>query len=287
MEPGSGPRVLVVNDDPGVRDLLAYILRPWGYRAVAAEPAGALASAESWRGGPDLLLIDLEMTGVSAIALARTFVRRWPGVSILFLSGRGEDLSDSERAAVGGAGVLPKPFDIENMRSRIAAVVEERNRREMGDLVGPVDDLGEGSCVSRYRLLLAEDHEGMRRRMRRMLEPNHDVVGEVADGAAVTDAVRDLQPDILLLDITMPSMNGFEVLRQLARESTPVKVLFVTQHADPVYVEEARRSGAAGYVLKTQLRTDLAPAIQQVGEGGSYISASLRGPGFQPAPSRP
>ncbi len=275
-ERGAGPRVLVVDDDPDVRDLLVRILSQWGYRASAAGPADAMAVAEPWR-GPDLLLTDLNMPGISGVELARAFARRWPGVAILFISGSPEMFLGAERAAIEAAGgVLPKPVDLVLTRARIAAALEERNRREMGDLVEPMEKLGEGIYMVRYRLLLAEDHEGMRHRLRRMLEPDHDVVGEVVDGAAVSGAVRELHPDILLLDITMPSMNGFEVLRGLRRESSLVKVLFVTQHADRAYVDEARRSGAAGYVLKTSLRADLAPAIQQVGEGGSFISASLR-----------
>ncbi len=125
----------------------------------------------------------------------------------------------------------------------------------------------------RYRLLLVDDQPEVCAAIRDFVGEEHDVVGEVHRGCEVADSVRDLHPDIVLLDVSMPDRSGFSVLRQLAKTST-VKVLFVTQHSDPRYIEEARREGAVGYVLKSQMRNLLA-AVRQAGEGGPFFQSSL------------
>ena len=85
----------------------------------------------------------------------------------------------------------------------------------------------------RLRLALVDDHEAMRGILRRLLAPEHDIVAEATNGPDALTAVRELSPDILLLDISMPAMSGFAVARQLAKEANPVKILFVTQHSEP------------------------------------------------------
>jgi DNA-binding NarL/FixJ family response regulator len=125
---------------------------------------------------------------------------------------------------------------------------------------------------TRYRILLADDQPESRERMRSLVSGEHDVVGEVADGAAVAEQVRDLHPDIVLMDVSMPEVSGFGALRQLLRERQRVKVLFVSQHNAQRYVEAAREAGAAGYVLKNKLNAKLLAAVTQVGAGGAFVT---------------
>ncbi len=134
---------------------------------------------------------------------------------------------------------------------------------------------GESLSEPRYRLLLADDQSEIRGRIRAVLAANHDIVGEVTDGLGVSAAVRKLHPDIVLLDISMPEMSGFAVMRQLARDCLTVKVVLVTQHTEPAYVDAAQRGGADGYVFKSQIQADLAAAIRYVGRGGRYFPAAL------------
>lgn len=134
---------------------------------------------------------------------------------------------------------------------------------------------GSAGLKPRYRVLLADDHQEMRSRIRAMLSAGHDVVGEVSNGFSVVAAVRELRPDVLILDITMPGKSGFEVLRQLAAEGVRVTVMIVTHHALQSYLAVAREKGARGYVIKRRLCTDLLPALAQIGSGGTFTSPGL------------
>jgi DNA-binding NarL/FixJ family response regulator len=128
---------------------------------------------------------------------------------------------------------------------------------------------------TRYRVLLVENHTEMRRRIRDIVASEHDIVGEIADGLFVACAVRELRPDVLLLDISMPGNSGFEVLRELAAEGLNVNITIVTEHAEPSYLHAALEQGVQGYVLKRQIQTELLLALQHVGSGGCFICSDL------------
>jgi DNA-binding NarL/FixJ family response regulator len=127
----------------------------------------------------------------------------------------------------------------------------------------------------RIRLLLADDHHTMLERLRRLLEADHDIVGAVADADQIVTAVVELAPDILLLDVSMPAQSGFVIARRLREGLSPVKILFVTQHSEPAYVEEAKRVGAAGYVLKRRVASEMKIALQAISQGGVFYSPEL------------
>ena len=126
----------------------------------------------------------------------------------------------------------------------------------------------EGSTdTPRPRVLLCEDHTLVREGLRELLADTLDVVGAVEDGRALLQAAEHLKPDVVLLDITLPQLNGFDAARQLARVSPASKVVFVTIHADPAYVREAFRAGATGYVVKTAACVDLLSSIGSAARG--------------------
>jgi DNA-binding NarL/FixJ family response regulator len=124
----------------------------------------------------------------------------------------------------------------------------------------------------RCRILVVEDHVEVRAYIRELVSREFEVVGETGDGVEAAAMVRDLKPDVVLLDISMRRLSGFGVLRQLVREKLGVKILFVSQHLERRYLMEARNSGAQGYVLKSRMRKDLLPAIRQVTRGGPYVA---------------
>ena len=128
---------------------------------------------------------------------------------------------------------------------------------------------------ARPRVLLCEDHTLVREGLRQLLAGSLDVVGALEDGRALLLAAEQLKPDVVLLDITMPQLNGFDAARQLARVSPASKVVFVTIHADPAYVREAFRAGATGYVVKTAACADLLAAVTAVLSGQRYLSPEL------------
>jgi DNA-binding NarL/FixJ family response regulator len=128
------------------------------------------------------------------------------------------------------------------------------------------------------RLILADDHTLVRAGVRRILEsePGLVVVGEVADGQAALQAARTLEADVLVLDLSMPGPDGFEVLRTLKVERSALKVLLLTMHASREYIARAMQEGADGYLLKDSAVQDLVAAVRAVTRGDSYYSPAVQ-----------
>lgn len=126
----------------------------------------------------------------------------------------------------------------------------------------------------RPRVLLADDHKEMRDRIKRHLELEFDVVATVENGRTLLEAAARLNPDICLLDISMPVLNGIETAIQLKERGSTAKVLFLTIHEDPDFLDAALKTGASGYVLKRRMASDLRPAIRDVLAGKTFISSS-------------
>ena len=129
--------------------------------------------------------------------------------------------------------------------------------------------------MKRPRVLLADDHKEMRDRVMRYLEVEFDVVEAVEDGRTLLDAAFRLNPDVCLLDISMPALNGIETAIQLKQGGSTAKVLFLTIHEDVDFLEAALRTGASGYVLKLRMASDLRQAIRDAMAGKTFISSSV------------
>lgn len=129
------------------------------------------------------------------------------------------------------------------------------------------------------RVLLADDHSLVREGFRRILDGQPDivVVGEAPHGRAAIDLIEKLQPDVLLMDVTMPEMNGIEATRRLARQFPHVRVLALSMQKDRAYVREMLRAGARGYLLKECEEEELLSAIREVGSGRSWLSPHVCG----------
>ncbi len=126
------------------------------------------------------------------------------------------------------------------------------------------------------RVLLADDHALVRQGLRALLEKEGFLVeGEAANGQEAVRLAPTLLPDVAVLDISMPLLNGLDAARELHRSCPRTRVILLTRHDDDQYVTEALRVGVKGYVLKTQAATDLIQAIQQVCSGGVYLSPGI------------
>jgi DNA-binding NarL/FixJ family response regulator len=110
--------------------------------------------------------------------------------------------------------------------------------------------------------------------LKRILEPCCDVVGTVSDGRALLEAAAKLQPEIIVLDIAMPQLNGLDAARHLKRTTPKIKLIFMTMNEDPDLVGEAFRAGASGFLLKQAAAFELMDAIEKVLKGGSYVTPS-------------
>ncbi|MCD8510327.1 MAG: response regulator transcription factor [Bacillus sp. (in: Bacteria)] len=122
-------------------------------------------------------------------------------------------------------------------------------------------------------IVIVDDHQLFREGVKRILamEPVFEVVAEGSDGDVAVDLVRNYQPDVVLMDINMPNMNGLEATRQLVERFPYVKVLMLSIHDDEEYVIEALKIGACGYLLKEMDTEALIEAVKVVGEGGAYL----------------
>jgi DNA-binding NarL/FixJ family response regulator len=128
------------------------------------------------------------------------------------------------------------------------------------------------------RVLLADDHAMVRQGLKALLEQQGvQVICEAADGEETLRLTMKFRPDIAILDISMPILNGIDAAREMKRSLTETKVLLLTQHTEDEYVTEALRAGVHGYVLKNQAAEDLLHAIQEITQGSTYISPSIAG----------
>ena len=128
------------------------------------------------------------------------------------------------------------------------------------------------------RVLLADDHSLIRQALRALLErQGFQIVSEASDGQEAVRSVEKTQPDVAILDISMPILNGVDAARELLKSSPKTRVILLTQHDEDQYVTEALRAGVRGYVLKSQAAEDLVHAIQEVCRGSVYLSPNISG----------
>ncbi|MEO5925716.1 MAG: response regulator transcription factor [Bryobacteraceae bacterium] len=127
------------------------------------------------------------------------------------------------------------------------------------------------------RILLADDHSVVRHGFRRIIDAQEDmeVVGEVSNGREAVEQATALQPDIIIMDVTMPELNGIEATRRIADSVPRARVLALSMHRDSVYVREILRAGARGYLLKDSSEGDLIAAVRAVASGEGYLSPAV------------
>lgn len=126
--------------------------------------------------------------------------------------------------------------------------------------------------MKKPRVLLADDHTFVLEGFKKLLEEHCELVGAVEDGRALIETAIRLKPDIVILDISMPRLNGIEAAKKLKKQLPGTKLIFVTMHADAAYVNEAFRTGASGYLLKRSAAMELLQAVQSVMDGNFYIT---------------
>ncbi len=126
--------------------------------------------------------------------------------------------------------------------------------------------------MMRTRVLLADRHPLVLEGLKRLLTADFDLVGMVSDGRSLLEAAERLMPDVVLLDISMPLLNGLEAARQLRKSQPDAKVVFLTRHAERSYVTAAFRAGASAYLLKSSATWEVVFAIQQVVRGRFYVT---------------
>jgi two-component system, NarL family, response regulator NreC len=129
------------------------------------------------------------------------------------------------------------------------------------------------------KILLADDHTIVRQGLKLIISAQEDleVVGEAGNGREAVDMTEKLHPDMVLMDVAMPELNGIEATRRLIKADARVKVLVLSMHKEAVYVREILKAGARGYILKDAIDTELLNAIRSVAKGDGYISPAVSG----------
>jgi len=135
--------------------------------------------------------------------------------------------------------------------------------------------LNTGEFMTAARVMLADDHTILVEAFRNLLEPHYEVVGTVADGRALIEAASQLKPDVIVVDIGMPLMNGLEAGVRLKQVVPTAKLIFLTMNEDPDLAAEAMRRGASGYLLKSSAASELIRAIQMAMKGETYLSPQI------------
>lgn len=129
--------------------------------------------------------------------------------------------------------------------------------------------------MKRPRILVADDHTLVAELCKKLLEPEFEVVGIVCDGPALIRAAVELKPDVILVDIVMPVLNGLDAAQKVKQMLPSVKIIFLTMNNDPQLTAEAFRRGASGYILKTSAATEVSLCVRQVLRGNSYLSSNI------------
>jgi DNA-binding NarL/FixJ family response regulator len=132
-----------------------------------------------------------------------------------------------------------------------------------------------GKAPRRPRVLLADDHTVVLEGLRRVLEPECEIVGTATDGRALLAAAEQVKPDVVVTDISMPLLNGIDAVRQLKKSARDVRVVFLTMHADVSYAAKALEAGGSGFVLKTSAAEELLTAIREAMNGRKYVTPAL------------
>ena len=127
----------------------------------------------------------------------------------------------------------------------------------------------------RPRVLLADDHLQLRAALEQLLAVDSVVVGTVSDGGALVSAARDLRPDVVVADISMPVLNGLQAARQIKQSLPDVRFVFLSVHADPEIADEAFRAGGSAYVVKGRAASELRTAVREVMQGRTFITPLL------------
>ncbi len=136
--------------------------------------------------------------------------------------------------------------------------------------------------TNKIRILIVEDHETVREGLKLIIESQDDmeIIGEAGDGREAIQLAEELKPDIVLMDVSMPKLNGLLASAKLKRMMPDVKILTLTRHTDEAYLQELLQAGVSGYVLKQSASVELLRAVRAVAQGGKYLDPAIAGKVF-------
>jgi CheY-like chemotaxis protein len=275
-EPERAIRVLLAEDNVVNRTISSRHLTIQGHRVTLA--VNGVEALEKLRGGRfDLILMDIsmpEMDGLQATAAIRAQERITGEHTPIVAMTAHAMAGDRERfLAAGMDDYISKPFraeDIASLIARFLARSADAGRRVQNSDAEPLHP------SMPLRIVVADDHELVRNGITRTLqrrEPEWQIIGQAKDGAEALAVCRATQPEVLVLDLHMPEVSGYEVLEHIKEASPRTRVIVLSMEGDNEVVHRVLRLGAEGFVFKSEAARDLTSAIEAVGAGSSFFSA--------------
>jgi two-component system nitrate/nitrite response regulator NarL len=277
--------VLIADDDPEFRSALAAVLeRAPGLELVAAAENAAEAIELARRLHPTVAVVDVRMDGAGGPCVARALKQFAPDVRVLALSAYDDRGTVLEMLEAGATGYMLKGWA--SARELVLAIERTAGGEEVLSLESPEPLRDEGArprkaTVTRppIRVLVADNHplyrEAVATAIRRA--PGLDLVAEESDGRQALDTLREIEPDVALLDMRMPELDGMKILNALVREGLRTRVIFLSAHTDGVTVYAALGAGASGYLSKDAPGEAVCDAVVVVAGGGTVLPPEVQG----------
>lgn len=267
-------RILLGTDRRKVLDRIRALLESHHEIVGIATNGSSLVDA-AWRLTPDVVLLDMAIPGLDYVEIAERVRRLIPAITLMFLSSRDSNMTVDQAVSAGADGHIALERANEDLLPALKRIQEGNvsdfnTAREIQK--AHADDEGR---EARYRVVIADDDANIRQELIRLLAEDYDLAAAVENGRKLVDMARRHQPHLVVVDISMPEMNGFEAVRRMKAEGIESKVIFLTINDSPLYVRQAFSLGARGYVLKALGAEELQDAMQVVLEGGTFISPSL------------
>jgi DNA-binding response OmpR family regulator len=230
-----GNKILIADDDLRVRELYYDLLTKKGYQVITA-PGGAEAVEYSAKESPDLVLLDINMPGMDGIDALRKIKEADLSTKVVMLTGLEQSVLENEARNSGAAGFLRKSLDIQVILSIIDEMFVAGNKPHTAIL---------GKTV-----LIVDDEPQIRSLLRDFLKKKGYAPQTAADGFEAIQKLNDVKPDIILLDMRMPGMDGMATLTKIREIDKKVAVIMITAVEDQTVAENAMRLGAYDYILK-------------------------------------
>jgi CheY-like chemotaxis protein len=236
-------RVLIVDDNASMRAMLSGLMASQQYEVTDTLEDGHGVMASILRKMPDIVCLDYQMPGRDGLEILHEINENYPEVDVLFMTASEDADLEKKAADAGAAGFLRKPFGQKQVLEEIQQVFATRQQAQA---VVP-----RKAGVKAKSVVIADDNSSIRSLLKGLLAGlGLEVLRTVGNGQEAINAVRDLKPQLLCLDVEMPVMNGLAALQQIRQISPQTTVIMVTGNASREFVQQAAALGAKGYILK-------------------------------------
>jgi DNA-binding NarL/FixJ family response regulator len=249
-----------------VRDAICnFIDSATPFKAWCEAGQGVAAIEKAKQRAPDLVILDLKISMLYGVETASALRRMLPGTKIIGLSTFAAEFRSTLIASAGFDLILSKHEGLAKLAEAINELLEP-----------PPSRATLGGRVPTVRILVVDDFEPVRQFVYAKLgkRPDLQVVGEASDGPEAIQKAAELKPDLILMDIGLPSLSGIEAARQIRKLVPESKIIFFSQESSPELVEEALGLGAWGYVVKSRAASELLAAVDSVISGKRFLSST-------------